>query len=172
MVWNLTKYVSGKSIWKFDFPDTNLVWKSNFQYVLGLKFDQVLIWKVDLKIRLSSYVLGPKVEFSIRTTYFVQKSNLKIRLSRYVLGQISDQLRIENSTFRLSSYLESRFKNSTFQIRTWPKSRIFLTYLYLVWNLTKYVSGKSIWKLTFLIRTWPKSPIFQTYLVWNSGKSI
>ena len=61
--------------------------KSNFQYVLRLKFDQVLIWKVDLKIDLPDTYLAYKLNFP--STKFVSgKSIRKFNFqTKYVYGK-------------------------------------------------------------------------------------
>ena len=112
-------------------PDTNLVWKSNFQIFFPdaylVKSQAKYIWKI--------WLLGQERIWKVK--FFLN------RLSSYVLGRISGKVHKENLIFRASTYLESRIFKSTFQIRTWSSLRP-----------STYLKSRIFFKSTFQLRTW------------------
>ena len=131
--------------------------------------------------RLSRYNLSLKVKFSIRTwsnfrpsTWYVLKiwlsGQVRIwkveflnQLSRYVLGRISDQVRMENLTFRPSTYLESRFENRLSRYVLGLKVEFSICTWFVIWPSTyleSWFENLTCQILKFLVQ-------FQTKYVWK-----
>ena len=96
------------------------------------KFDQLGIWKVDLKIRLSRYLLGLKVKFSIHTWSEIGPStgllNINTTLLKIIVQLLQESTKNVKNITHTSKFSEKNYlfyKNFEILAVKGPKLSIF-----------------------------------------------